>query len=501
MRRVGIVGALAGVGLCVVVACSSSNDAASSITPEIDAGTDAPSAPPADDGGADAGGDAGGIQHAGTRIRLHGVQTSEGAFVYGEPFDSKLGTVCFPVRTEDGVLRCVPQADASIAGFSDPGCTTPIASRTKGACGTLTFATRYISSDTDPCDTRFATYRIGPAMDIPKIYLSAGGACTGYDPSPDQSYYPVLGAVAPTDLVTFTESIVPLSSEIGAYVLDGDDGSRIQRDYFTDVKRGKACEANLGSDDQVHCTPRSKATTGGFSDPACATSAADPRECVVAYETFDDSTALRYGASKCGQNKVRAYPLAAKRASRAEFTSDGDGGCTGPVDSPRDVYDIGPEIAASTLPALVPATAGGPRIVQGTLVTGTVIAKYDPFRLADSTLGNACHFSTAADGKLRCLPDGPGAFLYADDKCTVQLAVQTEDCAPVKYLLRLDKAACATTHVHVPGTKLAAATPTFSLASNGIDCLPVGGSNSIAFYTFGAELPAGTFEEGTVVTR
>jgi hypothetical protein len=507
MRTVGVIGGLVAVALGVMVACSSSGDDAAPATIEAGNGNDA-DAPPAEsgtDGGTTVDTN---VQHAGTRIKLRGIETAEGTFIYDAPFDSKLGTVCYPSRTEDGVLRCVPQVTASITTFADGNCTTLLGERTKGACVKPTIGERFISSATDPCDTRYVPYSLGAVVDVAKVYTKSNGVdCVQSDASPDSEYYAVLAPIAPADLVTFTQSIVPLTPELGAYVLDGDDGSRIQRSYFTDVKRGKACDPNVAGDGQLRCTPRAKASANGFygafSDTACTASIAESAICTVAYETFDDSTATTLDQVSCKPNVFRAFTLGAKRASRDEYRSDHDGGCTGPLVGTRDVYDIGAEIAPASMPAFTVTLGGGPRVVERTLVSGGVVAQHASFFVSDTTLGTACNYATAADGKLRCLPSGIGASVYADDKCTTVLGAQVEDCGAVKYVLRSDETggACnSVQHVHVPGTKLdVATTPAFQ--RNGVNCMPIGGSNIIAYYTLGAEVPASTFAEGTVATK
>jgi len=116
-------------------------------------------------------------------------------------------------------------------------------------------------------------------------------------------------------------------------------------------------------------------------------------------------------------------------------------------------------------------------------------------------LGGSCHFVTAADGKLRCLPDGAGVSFFSDIQCSVPLGVQVDECEPVKYLLRDDHGACPVQHVYLPGTKLdPASTPAYQ-GTGPADCALIGSSNSIAYYTLGAEVPASSFEEGTYVTK
>ena len=506
MRSLGVAGALAIVGLCVVVACSSSDDAAQAPAPDVEAGSDAPVGQPPD-GGTDA--DAGtsnsdGVQHSGSRIKLRGIETSEGTFLFTSPYDSMLGAICYPVRTVDGVLRCVPIGDATVTAFADGNCMMPLVSASTNTCTKPALAVKYTSSTTDRCDTRFTVYRVGSVVDVAKVFtMNPGTGCVQVNASPGTDYYAVTSQVQDTDLVTFTESLVPLTPDLGAYVLDGADGSRIQRSYFADTKRGKPCEPNLASDGQMRCTPRAKATTNGFSDMGCTAPAADPRECVVAFELFDDSTATKFERlpQKCAGFQTRAFPLGAKRASRDEYTSDGDGGCAGPLTSPRDVYDIGAEIAPATLPAMTPAPSGGPRLVGSTLVSGGVLAEYLTERVTDTMLAGSCHFATAADGKLRCLPDGAGVYFFSDDKCTVPLGVQSDECQSVKYLLRGDQSACSMQHVYLPGTKLdPASTPAYQ-GTGPTDCGLIGGSNSIAYYTLGAEVPPAMFEEGSYVTK
>src|SRR4051812_21677661 len=130
MRGAWILG-LAVAGLFVACSSSSSDNPG---TP--DAGDDqlAPPPPPANDGG-DSGPSEQLLPHGGSRIVARYHELSDGARVFVDYFDKKLGTSCFPALAEDMKVHCIPNLGPNPSDlFSDAACTARLAYATKGSC-------------------------------------------------------------------------------------------------------------------------------------------------------------------------------------------------------------------------------------------------------------------------------------------------------------------------------------------------------------------------------
>ncbi|CAN5402649.1 hypothetical protein BH09MYX1_BH09MYX1_13120 [soil metagenome] len=91
---------------------------------------------------------------------------------------------------------------------------------------------------------------------------------------------------------------------------------------------------------------------------------------------------------------------------------------------------------------------------------------------------------------------------FADDKCTVPLAVSSSTCTPAKYITSAQTTGCTRAqHVYQLGTKLdPTVTPAWT-SSKGT-CFAIGGTSAnTTYYTVGAEIPVTTFAEMKPATR
>src|SRR4051794_33623767 len=134
--RVLLISGAAALAVVAVFACSSSDDATQS--PATEAGADAPTG----DSPAESSAPGSMLQHGGTRIKLQGTLTAEGAFVFDGLYDTKLDTPCYPYPTADGIDHCIPAARAYIGYFADDQCTSAVAITAKGACDNPKFGVR-----------------------------------------------------------------------------------------------------------------------------------------------------------------------------------------------------------------------------------------------------------------------------------------------------------------------------------------------------------------------
>jgi hypothetical protein len=120
---------------------------------------------------------------------------------------------------------------------------------------------------------------------------------------------------------------------------------------------------------------------------------------------------------------------------------------------------------------------------------------YVPGVWFDSMRNETCSFAPAADGMMRCLPEGVQSDVFSDAACTMPLLIATSGCAAPAYGLTTDSAMCSTTagatHVYALGQTM---TPTMMYVTSGTQCFPAGPpSTGFTFYGLGAEIPASSF--------
>jgi hypothetical protein len=160
---------------------------------------------------------------------------------------------------------------------------------------------------------------------------------------------------------------------------------------------------------------------------------------------------------------------------------------------PRPKVDAGTKPDAQTLPTGLFIPVEGSRLkakwVEGDDGVRGVMSWYD------TKLQTACGFTTAADGKYRCLPSGLtlGPSDFADANCASPAVVNSQDaCNPQQYVRRLDATgACSSfNRIYRLGAKLA---PGQTFARSGTDCVASGQLPEAAAYKLGEELPASMF--------
>jgi hypothetical protein len=122
--------------------------------------------------------------------------------------------------------------------------------------------------------------------------------------------------------------------------------------------------------------------------------------------------------------------------------------------------------------------------------------EYLPGSWFDTMLGQDCSFTTAADGVLRCLPEGIAPIAYSDAACTTPVLMIPAGCSTPTYAVTDDSATCAlpggVTHVHSVG---AAVTPANLYTQAGGGNCPGAGTPPAGFTYLGvgAEIAASTF--------
>jgi hypothetical protein len=114
----------------------------------------------------------------------------------------------------------------------------------------------------------------------------------------------------------------------------------------------------------------------------------------------------------------------------------------------------------------------------------------------DSQRNETCAFSTAADGKQRCLPEGAEATIFADSACTTPVLTVPSGCAAPPY--GIGTAATSTCGATTAGAQIfsvgAAMTPTTLYVQSGTSCYSAGpAATTFSYYALGAQIPATSF--------
>lgn len=104
-------------------------------------------------------------------------------FASPTPYDSKLGTPCAFLPTQDGLLRCLPQPSAQLL-YADPACEgPPFAARLKSCADKPRFALLPRFSQAcayGPVLQSWSVFYVGTSAVPPvTLYTADQGACTG----------------------------------------------------------------------------------------------------------------------------------------------------------------------------------------------------------------------------------------------------------------------------------------------------------------------------------
>ncbi len=104
-------------------------------------------------------------------------------FANPTPYDSKLGTSCAFLPTQDGQLRCLPQPSAQLL-YADPACESPpFAARLKSCADKPRFALLprfYQTCSYGPVLVSWSAFYVGASVVPPvTLYTADQGACTG----------------------------------------------------------------------------------------------------------------------------------------------------------------------------------------------------------------------------------------------------------------------------------------------------------------------------------
>jgi hypothetical protein len=486
----------------VVFACGDDpEEAAPSTTPDA-----APDTSVEDAGLADGESDGGGLPKAGSRLVPRFLTTSDGLKAYVGILDTKLDAFCVPTDELDTVKRCAPATVANIVApiyYVDKDCTQPVVrviNPPPAGCTQSTYVGLWLKPGTGPCSAGGITlHKIKTAkIDLPNVFEKSAidGKCS--QAGEPAGSFTELTAIPSTDLVKMTDENDPVTPAIGRHVYAGEDGSRFPAYDLSDRARQDAsCVPGNVVGGKTNCIPASGARSSGFVDPGCTKEGVLPPVCAKP----NDPNAIyvrRFTSENCGGN-VTVYEIGPKRPTR-DLYFGGPGNCSAPNVQDTDVFDIGAEVPASKFPELTTIEIGGTRILTRGFAAAGVPATFLDEGFTDKTYSMVCRFSTATDGKLRCLPENTAELGYSDANCQTKIAVEfANDCAQPKFVRTpVDVAGVcgpvpALTQV---GAKLAGTTA-FRKTQQGCTAI----LDAKAIYALGSETPPASFAEGTYVPK
>ncbi|HEX2871116.1 MAG TPA: hypothetical protein VHP33_07670 [Polyangiaceae bacterium] len=281
------------------------------------------------------------------RLKQYGYSTSDGTKQVSGWRDTQLGVNCYFQETGEGKLRCLPQGGATISGYTDATCSTPLMDAVPRCDKTLPkYALRLPGYECG--DETYGVLERGEAfVGIP--YLGTPESCMAGVLAGGATLY----QTTPTPLESFQEV---------THTIDESDPGRLKPRYydagstgcwfhnFWDSELKQVCNFSTASDSKERCLPSSGlAVLRTFTDAACTVPAplSERSECTPA--TLPEySTNEMLG--ECGRRKY-------------------------------DVHRVGEEVLGSSLPPLwrdYGANAGGCVAFQPTAEKYLKLTLVDP---------------------------------------------------------------------------------------------------------------------------
>lgn len=332
-------------------------------------------------------------------------------------FDTVLGEECDVRRGDDGTTYCFPNRAGAFAQFADPACTVPLmrmrAPMDVASCPSMA-QLGYV--ETFPRSEVFRLGRVG-ALYTGTVYQNAGGPTCDVLTATGLELYSVAEYLPLTDLVAFTEEVVPAGPLGYIRTHSADGASELDALRLVDMATGERCRVSSRTHGEVNCDSESIPDGSlAYVDAACTERA------VVTYQQPEAPVVRAYEPDKCG--------YVARHASiGTELTTyyvRDAGTCT-----LRQTSMTGTRAWAVTELGVSAPMASGTLVVAGTgpiargrwqFTTGHSL----PSLLVDRTRNDDCYPIQVRDTlELVCAPiwSGPGARLFSDAACTVDTAV------------------------------------------------------------------------------
>lgn len=362
-----------------------------------------------------------GMFKSGTRLKTRWLVAPDGGRAAVSLHDTEFGFDCTPMKTADGVRRCLPPARN--VRFADAACTRAVMSRGEIVFERLTFVSRVASP---ACGGIGEAFEVAGVVSLNESYVKRDdGTC---ERSFGVSAYE-LNRIEDTRLVAFSEKTVELGS-LTAVLGTTEDGATAVIET-RNTRSTERCALSIYDfatpKDRVVCPPlraTSLGTGGTFSDAACTIPAVADNTAQCASDPGPAPTFItiidRDVVDGCEQSSVRYHALSGEVTT---LYSAAQSGCTQvqTTGSPsQKSFELGAPIEPSALPGAEVAWAGAELKSFKLLASSKTVARGS--RLYSD--GDLCSVWALPDGTKRCFPfkstlhynDTRGAR-YSDPEC------------------------------------------------------------------------------------
>ncbi len=358
---------------------------------------------------------------SGTRLSIEQYQFDDGTRLVepGAFYDRRLHARCTPKTWIDGVVRCVPDAEAAL--YRDAACTMPI-----GIGSAIKFPTHFIATERRDGGTLPARIfaAAAPTDAVTQAFYRADGECRPMPIGTEGTRFWNVGEeVDGTTLVPITDDEIG-DDRLGLAVRRSQDGALVPLG-FRDRELGVACApVPRGDNDTLGvCEPLEAPFATLFADPTCGEPA------ILAGAPDTPSIATTRASTGClAYHEVVPSPLA--RAYRREGSA-----CIA-VSSTLTAHALGAVIDLAPVTRTPDALEG--RRVQRILASDGTHNVYAD-RLFDTATRAECRLAKHGD-TLRCLPPALAPIVELFEPGCMQplvvAVVPQRPCEPIVFAAR-----------------------------------------------------------------
>lgn len=361
---------------------------------------------------------------SGDRLKVHVLEASDGVRVANGWSDNVLGTPCRFAAASDGLIRCVPAGEhvaIATSYFVDSDCTKIIGTVPYESCA----PPRWIQAhDSSTCPPRVGFYEVGPRVVSEAAFRfdSATQACVSTSLQLAGAVYYEAGAfVDPTHFETGQTNLDTTMGAVSVREIVTDDGAHAFLG-FVDSSSNANCLFLRAFDGVARCLPEARAwvQSDRFSDAQCGHPVASE-----ASATASVCSSPRFASERMIVDCVSHFRFyETGPAIEATYAKDGEASCIESAPTlGQSNFELGPviqdnafvEVTSEKLDLGLPSQRLFPWVFKmlGRSFRGSSGQVFDAVR------NESCTFSTASDGKPRCLPySSASEYFYRDPACT-----------------------------------------------------------------------------------
>ena len=432
---------------------------------------------------------------SGSRLRAQYLTTADGARQFHGWSDKNLGISCHFSTADDGKQRCLPDTLATVSGaFADMDCKAPLVQVAASCTDTPSYV---LQTSAGTCGPTTQVYSVGAAQTPTQIYFASGTDCVGSDPPANQKFF-ALGAKADASaFLDGTSAGVPSGHRLDPVYTLGSDGSKERTGWF-DTTQNSACAVSIAADGKSRCLPSPAAIVRDtFGDAGCTQPLAQSVAMAQCDAVGAPNLAFEIDTGACPATKALYAVTAAFQGAQVWVQR---GTSCAPMAATGSTYYQVTAINPPEFELFLEVQSGSARLKPDALVDADGDSELGT-ELFDTTRGESCTFATAADGQIRCLPDGL-ASLFSDAQCmqAVGVAAQSGCKTTTPTCARLTHPDTCASNVSI--FPLGAQTP--SAALFGLDVTGRCSSApapSATLYSLGAEVAASEFAPATLSTE